>query len=242
MKSSDLNALIKSKPHWRVNVRPERFDADLITTREQCAALIRKCKLSLRGWDYPYLHGDQFEFGQTWVAGKFDGESRAEYWRMYQSGQFIHLFVVQEASDDRLIEKLRELTRAHLGYIDGIDWTSVPGFIHVVNVIHRVTEILEFSSRLCQAGIVQGRMSVSIEIRGIDGFVLTTDFNRAWSHYHAATQDSLSRTWSGESQVLVAESRQIALGICQWFFESFGWTDASPDVIRSDQQRLLGKL
>jgi hypothetical protein len=76
-------------------------------------------------------------------------------------------------------------------------------------------------------------------MRGIKGFVLTTDWNRAWHSYYAPTQDELDRSMTLDADVLIAEAGEQALRMAVWFFERFGWNEAPLEIFKADQQQFL---
>jgi hypothetical protein len=224
-------------PHWRVNFRPDDYNEELIPTLKKCYEIIEKNKLSLRGWDYPHLSNFNTErgTGNSWVASWYDFMHHLEYWRLYQSGQFLHLFSVGEATR----VEWREQLRSQMGNfaLQDIDWEKVPGFISILNFIYRMTEIFEFASRLCQAEVYKGLITIDIKLKGIKGFVLSAEW--IWRNYYAATENEIGSSWSYESDILVAESADQALKAIAWFFERFNWLSPPIDVFRQDQDNFL---
>jgi hypothetical protein len=76
-----------------------------------------------------------------------------EYWRLYQSGPFLNLFSVREAAEPEWRKKMESDMRSHLSYMDEVEWNEIPGFISIINFNYQITEIYEFSARLCEAKI-----------------------------------------------------------------------------------------
>lgn len=228
-------------PHWRVTFRPSDYNEHLIPTLGHCFEVIEKNKLSLRGWDYPHLSRRDTERGQgnNWVASWSDFMNHYEYWRFYQSGQFIHLFGVREATEAEWRKKLESELSSHLSNRNSIDWKSVPGFISIINFIYSVTEIFEFAARLCQSQVYTGSIIITIELKGIKGFVLTAPWERAWHNYYAASEDVLKNSNTYESDQLIATSKEAALKTIIWFFERFGWLNPSENIIAQDQEKLI---
>jgi len=130
----------------------------------------------------------------------------------------------------------------HLRGMHDIDFEKIPGYVSIGNFIYTITEIFEFATRLAQKGIYTGEVSISIKLRGIKGFVLTTDRNRAWWGYYASSEDILGHNWEIPSVELVADSSKKALKAISWFFERFGWLDQAGDAIREDQEKFLKKV
>jgi hypothetical protein len=230
-------------PVRRVSLRPGPYEPELIPSLSKCFEIIEQTKVRLRGWDYPHLSSRANQQGQglNWVASWSDFRGHNEYWRLYQSGQFLHLFSVREATEQAWRIKLEETTKVHLSHLN-INWPKVPGFISILNFLYTVTEIFEFTTRLCQRGLYRGPTSISIELKYIRGFVLTVDPERAWSSYHAASEEVLGKTWTFQSDALIAESSRCSLDAVVWFFERFGWLNPPVDVLRKDQEQFLKGL
>jgi hypothetical protein len=241
LSGTKLPMLVQEAPHWRVNFRPNEYQEHLIPALGKCLEVIEKTKLSLRGWDYPHLSNRPTElgYGENWIASWSDFMGHREYWRFYQSGQFLHLFSVREVTAPGWRQKLEAEMKSHLFYMDYIDWGKVPGFIALINLLYSMTEIFEFGARLSQSGIYSGLISIRVEIKRIKGFVLSADWDRSWHNYYAASEDNLGHTWTIESSDLVANSAEYSLNAAVWFFERFGWLSPSLEVLRRDQENFL---
>jgi hypothetical protein len=101
-----------------------------------------------------------------------------------------------------------------------------------------VTEYFEFAARICQAGVYRGGLDVSLELTGIKGFVLTTDWERAWSEYRPATDDRLRKSWRLSSEMLVAGSAEHSMK-AMWLCQCFGWMSPNVEGIKRDQEKLM---
>lgn len=227
---------IKSGPHWRVEIRPEEYQRELVTDLDDCLKAVRMTKVRLRGWDYPHLPSDQGSFSfsgnsvNSWV--RFAGHK--EYWSFFQSGQFVHLFAVKEASTPNWDRQLR-LNHAEMVR----DRPEVPGFFDIGNFLWTVTEVFEFAARLCERAVYRDRLQISIAIRRIKGFALTTDPSRAWYAHYAASQVEICNTWHLRAVELVANRHEDALGATAWFFKRFGWLSPNVDSLRDEQAELF---
>jgi hypothetical protein len=240
----NLPVPVLEHPHWRVNMRPLPYEPERIASLSACFDLVQATKLSLRGWDYPHLsrRTNQRGTGNNWIAAWSDFMHHVEYWRLYQSAQFLHLFVVGEAVQPQWRAQLRDAAESHGSYID-LNWDKVPGYFSMLNFLYTVTEIFEFASRLAQRGVYTGELALTVELKNVKGFVLTPDMDRAWSGVRAATEATIGRTWQYESRDLVAASSEIAVQASAWFFERLGWLDPAVEVLRRDQEKFLaGRL
>jgi hypothetical protein len=241
MTDTALPVPVLQHPHWRVNVRPEHHNPELLPTLSACLETVRATKLSLRGWDFPHISNKpgQTTTGRNWVASFGEFMSHVEYWRFYQSGQFLYLGAVREALSKEWISQLRGAAQAHASWRTDVNWEQVPGFFSLLNFLYTVTEIFEFPARLAQRGIYAGQVSITIELKRVKGFVLTPEIDRAWSDVRATTEDTIGRTWTVDSRELLASSADISLAATAWFFERFNWLDPSVDVLKKDQQKFL---
>jgi hypothetical protein len=245
MTEFDLPVPVLSHPHWRVNFRPASYIPEHLPTLGSLFEIIEKTKIRLRGWDYPHLSRKpgQTGVGNNWVASWAHFLGNLEYWRFYQSGQFLHLFGVREALEAEWTQELKKHARSHLDYLESVNWDAVPGFISFESSVYRFTEIFEFAARLSQHGVYSGAVTIAIRVTGIKGYVLTPGWNRAWSEYRAPAVDTLENVWSVNSADLVGGSADHSLRAIVWFFERFGWLDPNITSIKADQEKFLrGRL
>lgn len=234
---------VLTHPHWRVNFRPESYQEQLIPSLKDCFEVVESSRVSLRGWDYPHLslRDNERGVGLNWAGSWVEFEGHIEFWRFYQSGQFIHLFSVREATECGWKEKLESETRWHLSYMKNMDWAKVPGYINIINFLYSITEIFEFMARLCQKGIYKGNVTVTIQLKGIRGFLLTVGLPRSWHGFYAAGDNILGRSWTLQSDLLVSDSANQSLDAAVWFYERFGWLDPSRDILKRDQAEFISK-
>jgi hypothetical protein len=238
---TDIPVPVKDYPYWTVLYRPETFNPELIPSLTDCVKLVEKARVQLRGWDFPHLSNRDTDrsHGSNWIGSWASFMGQVEYWRLYQSGQFVHLAAVSEAVQPKWQEQLKRDTMSHLRHRKEIDWTTVPGYVSLVNLVYTVTEYFEFAARICQAGVYRGGLDVTLELTRIKGFVLTTDWERSWSEYRPATDDRLRKTWRLSSEKLVAGSTEHSLKAIVWLCECFGWMSPNVEALKRDQEKLL---
>jgi len=236
---------VKDFPFWQLVVRPEAYVPDLIPSLSECLKLVEKARVRLRGWDFPHLSNKEMERtqGSHWVGSSVHVMGNIEYWRLFQSGQFIHFAALREASESGWRRKLHEQTMSHLRHYQDINWDSIPGYVCLTNLVYTVTEHFEFAARVCQAGVYQGNLDVTLELRRAKGYLLTTDWDRCWQQYYAASDNHLSKTWHVSTEKLIADSSEHSMKAITWLCECFGWMSPNLETLRSDQQKLLsGRL
>ncbi|HEY1269787.1 MAG TPA: hypothetical protein VGH16_21185 [Candidatus Binatia bacterium] len=239
----ELPVPVLALPHWRVNIRPTTYRENLIPSLSKCFEVVEQTKVRLRGWDYPHLSSRSTQRGQgaNWIASWSNAFGHNEYWRFYQSGQFLHLFSVREHSETDFHAHLEKVSRTH-HYLQEPNWPSVKGYISLLNFVYTVTEIFEFGARLSEKDIYQGDIEFRIDLRDIAGFLLTVEANRAWHSCYQSSEDHLGNTWMIRSDVLIAESAKKSLDAIVWFFERFGWMNPPIEALRSDQEQLIKGL
>lgn len=240
----DLPVPVKQFPYWQVLFRPDVYDPDLISSHSECKKLVEKARVQFRGWDFPHLaastegsHG--LHQGSHWIGSWANFMGSIEYWRLFQSGQFVHFAALREASERQWKDKLEEITMSHLHHRQDINWSEIPGYISLVNLVYTVTEHFEFAARICQAGTYRDTLHIHLSLSGVKGYVLTTDWNRAWSQYCQASESDFAKLWSISSESLISGSLDHSLAAIVWLCECLGWSSPNEDSIRIDQQKLM---
>lgn len=234
-----LPVAVLEHPHWRVNYRPSSYVADRLPTLSECFAVIQKTRVALRGWDFPHVSSRQSEHdrGDSWIAGWNDFRGHIEYWRFYQSAQFLYLGTVREITEAAWTPKLREAMRFHAD--SNVDIDAVPGFLSLTNSIYNITEYFEFAARLAQSQTYVDPVTISISLNGVAGFMLAADENKMWSSDFVARRGDLKYETTLAPAELVASAAEHAVTCTVWLFERFGWLNPNVDAIRTDQQKLL---
>ena len=233
-----LPVSVREVPHWRVTYRPSTYDEQRIPRLSECLEIVSKHRVRLRGWDFPSIppQNDEMEYGSRWIAAWSDFMGHLEYWRFYQSTQFLYLGSVREVTEKEWTEKLRNTQR----FSNQRDFmTSAPGFLSITNFIYNLTEIFEFAARLAQAGVYSEPLEIAIRISGIKGFILAAGPGEYWPDAYSASEPELTYQQTLTPADLVASAADVAINCTVWFFERFGWLNPHVSVIRTTQQRLL---
>lgn len=241
MTEAQLPVPVQDHPHWRVNLRPAIYTPELIPSLAGCYATIEKTRLRLGGWEFPYLspHRNQRQQGTNWIASWIDFAGHMEYWRFYQSGQFLHLSAVRECIDSRWGKELKDAMRRNLSHLTTFDWSKVNGYVDIQNLNCTISEIFEFAARLSQHGIYEGTVTIEVELRKSRGLLLAAGPGRLWNIDCIAKEENLGRAWEVGSDDLVASGAGHALEATRWFLERFGWIPPNMDPLKKDQERFL---
>ena len=114
---------IKSRGYWRINFEP-LVDAKKFKRLAECREAVEKASISFRGWDYPHIprrmdDDDNVAAGDNYYEGWTNWWNHIEFWRMYQSGQFLNYFAVHEDWLTEVFQFLSRLTAAGV-YDEGV--------------------------------------------------------------------------------------------------------------------------
>lgn len=233
---------VRSGPHWRLQIRPDSHDAQLIESRKRCREIIESAKVGLKGWDFPFVSRSEAHWGRgdNYIESWMEGWGK-EYWRFHQSGQFLYLSTLREYSDSSWRKEIEEQAKQGIHQVsEPVDWDSVPGFVEIVNLVYRVTEYFEFAARLVQQGLYREPITIKIGLHCIKDFVLGThDPRRFWPSYFAASVEKLEREWPVAPEALINDSSEAAREAIVWLFEGFGWDDPNIEQIKKDQHAFL---
>lgn len=235
MKGEEILANLKVRPHWHVVIRPTEHQAERIPALSECWGLIDTSAVLLRGWDYPHVSPriEERGKGNDWIASWSDFQRHLEYWRLYQSGQFVHLFAFSEDTDEGADRR----ARSDIDFPDGF---QPSGYLSIVNVVYTITEIFEFAARLAQKGFPGQSVSVEIEMRNVkDRVLFAREITRGWWGFFAAEQETIGKKWEVPVEVLMSDSAGLARSAVRWFFERFGWMDPPDQLVIGDQRKLL---
>lgn len=229
---------VLENPHWRVNFQPRTYEKTRLSL-DACLDIVQKNRVRLRGWDFPHVgrRNEQLIFGENWVGTWSDAFEHLEYWRFYQSAQFLYLGSIREVTEKDWNKVIRKSMRFHAD--DNVDIDKVPGFVSLTEVIYNTTEIFEFAARLAQAGVYTEPVHVSIRLNGVRDFMLAADENRGWTSDYVTQLDKISFEETLDQTELVASAAERAFACSVFIFERFGWFKPNLDAIRSEQQKLL---
>src|SRR5258708_1854131 len=79
---------IKSRGHMIVVLRPTQFVTDRVPNILDLQRILTNAAVSLRGWNFP--HVGQPSVMTDFIEDSVEFADIREYWRFYQSGQFVH--------------------------------------------------------------------------------------------------------------------------------------------------------
>ena len=227
---------IKQRGHWYIRFRGEQYNPQRLSTEVQCDELLRRLVVRLRGWNYPHYPREGAIYGPNYCEGTVDWEGHTEFWRFYQSGQFVHYLALRE---DWIAEDTWFMRDPRFAAIQ-------PGSaLFVINTIYTLTEVYEFLKRLTSHDVYGDAVTVSLELSPIDNrhLRLLDDFHRAplMGDYESRVPKFDWQKTYRRDEVLETSS-ELALDVIQKLFLLFQWGRQPVDTFRGDQQALLKKL
>ena len=223
---SELLEKIRESGHWRVVIRPACFEEDRISSISELYPLLERTTVRLRGRAFPIVRDEQPTFFEGHIGYEED-EKFAEFWRFYQSGQFIqYTGFIEDRLDSSRIESLPS------------DWK--PGlFLDPVQVLFRSTEIFEFATRLSFTAAANHQTHMELSVNGIKGRSLKSASGKLVALPGNCCQDeNFSVAYDFSNIQLVANNRDLALQAAHEVFSCFGWKP-STSLLRDFQADLI---
>lgn len=229
---------IKETGYWRVLIRPTIFDKEKIGSLGECKEIISQSIVRLRGWDFPHLNRNETSNGIDWIQSGSNFEEIKEYWRFYQSGQFIYYSAIRE---DYLKKEIVQKAGDPINYYH--DKSKLPSrFMSIVNTIYRVTEIFEFASRLVEKGILEPSFEISITLKGMkDRLLFFWEWGRHLSRPYISQLEEFEYLKEYDSNDFLANRHKYAEECIAWIFVRFNWDNPPRGVIQEIQKKFLEK-
>lgn len=238
MSREELIKKIKSRGYWKVQFQPFKFKKNAVE-RKKLLEIVGKSTVKLRGWDYPHFsHWDdpsnrQAVLGANFIEGGSDWDVQIEFWRMYESCQFVHLFAMDE---DWWQES---------GFYSDSRYKGIkPGEVfNIISGLYTIFEIFEFAHRLAKSGVFGEGVTICISLNNTQGRKLKImDFMRGplFGDYKSHEKNiTFKKEFSIEE--LINEHKKLSIDTAIWIFESFNWLDSPREVFEKDQKNLYDR-
>lgn len=236
MSNEELLSEIKSRGYWRIEMHSTEYQDKRLPTRRAMQDLLNNATVSLRGWPHPYFRIENITYNGKWLEGQVSARwGNKEYWRLYESGQWIHYLGLSGAW-----VPLEELFKGRSPLP-----TQHPGYLHVRgDVLFTLTEILRFAVGLAQGGVLDPTAFLSIQLHNTHDYVLVEDFEQLWFLAHQYVNLSnmpIEQQRSISVGQLSAVADQIALETAIKVFEVFGWVPSENAIrwLAEEQKKLV---
>jgi|YelNatPaOPRAMG01_1025707.scaffolds.fasta_scaffold80303_2 hypothetical protein len=223
---------IKSRGYWEVIIRPNQFKENRINDISTCLKIMESNAVKFRGWDYPHIdHNPPPYIGIDYVESTVDWGMYKEFWRFYQSGQFVHYFGCHE---DWFEEQVTIFGRS--------EYSKIKPFtiLEVIMTLYTMTEVYEFASRLAKQNIFNGTLSISTNLHGMNNRALTFfEIGRSLVRGYICRIDEIPRKQEISVETLLDKKREIALDETIEILKRFNWMSASKEILKEDQRKLI---
>ncbi len=153
---SALLKKIKSRGYWEIRFTPTVVESSL--TLRQCLEIVERCQVKA-DWSFPWIPRRKDEKEKVYPSDRcYESESewgaRKEFWRMYQSQQFI---MYSALIDDWYEEDgyRRELAQKY---------PSGQFVSYFSSIIHLITQCVSFAERLAREGLYKEGVKISLTL------------------------------------------------------------------------------
>lgn len=228
MTPGEVLDLVRSRGHWRVNIKPSAFDDSRIPRVSDLIEGVSSARVDLRGWPYPYF--DQSEppaILTDHIQQVVSWGTHHELWRFYQSGQFIHLLAMREDWWDPTAGE------PNIG----------PGStLSLQGTLFTLTEVFLFAARLAEMFALGPEVTISYKLVELGGRQLQTfapnrlplgPYRRTAAELHEFGQDVTRPT-----EFLIANAAELAIDETIKVYERFTWVPARENVAEDQRQFL----
>lgn len=226
---------IKAHGYWKVHVYPNSINFIPIEPINKGKEIIRSASVQFRGWDYPHFPTQISDYQNIYVANDkleawVDYNQHKEIWRLYNTGQFFHLFSLWEdwLKESGASPKLKEIPP---GTILEMTWT-----------IHSITEVYAFIRNLVQSGLYESEIVVEITLVGSKGrklFILDPGRMPLIREYKAMMSIITFPKKVYKIKNLETNYLDFAFEQIVYMFNQFNLDNPPLQVIKEDQKKLI---
>lgn len=236
MSEQALISKLKQRGYWKVSITPSEYLDNRFNFTE-LKSIVEMCAVSLRGWDYPHLDRQNTFNRSGYLESYCEFDYLIEYWRLYRSGKFIHLFGMRE-------DGLRESPVSDRFRLYGGTSATLPSGLRglgVISTVYSLTEIFEFGIRLAKHGVLKTGCSISLDLFGLQNrMIFFEEPSRDLRRPYISRDDhiKLDTSFSSADQ-LIENGHETAL---KWFIEVaqlFQWDTPPESIFAEDQKKFL---
>jgi hypothetical protein len=209
---------IHKNGYWRVVIAPTRYERRRIPSLQRCRDIVEASAVHLRGWDYPHVNQGNLRNRESWVESWVDWQyGHLEYWRFYQSGQFVHHFAMREDYEESSSQ------------LRGLDF---------LNTLFSMTEIFEFAARLAAKDVLKPGATMAITLHGTnDRRVISWDRGR-YVRDSAAIDPEIKFEEEFSAQMLLINASHLAVDATEYVLDRFNST-ISAGLLLEEQSKFL---
>jgi hypothetical protein len=182
------------------------YQAKRLSTRASLEALVSNASISLRGWPHPFYQAGKTAYpGGQWLEGNVAWDNNREYWRLYESGQWLHFARLYGAGAAReeVFKGRSPLPPQHAEYV------------HVRDLLFTLTEMFHFAVGLAQGGVLDPTAFLSVLLHNTKDYMLYESSDRFFTHRYVNQIDTpILFEQSLPANELSASADKMALAGC----------------------------
>jgi hypothetical protein len=230
---------IHSRGYWKVVIRPITFEEKRVQHKSALSHILRKTSVSIKGWSFPHVDDfREFDEGPDWIGQEIEWKPILEFWRFYQSGQFVYY--------SRMAEDWRYSSSQCLPH----EGSSRNANLDMTEMVTRFTEIFEFAARLSFSEVGDTGTHLEIALANFRDYVIDTP-SHLGGVYRKLQAHAPEMTYRKDlsSAELVTDKGDLALNAALEFFQCFKWDpglellrDIQEGILSRDQPLLLGRF
>lgn len=222
---------IKTRGYWRVNIRPLEYEKEKIDSLASLKKIISDCEVSYRGWPYPFIK--EKSSANDFIYGGIDWQNHIEYWRFYQSLQFLHLFVMREDWEEEMKGIFGEKNKSPREPNTGLN---------VFSTIFTIAEIFEFTNRLLKKAPIENGIEINIKLTGTkDRKLFCYGNNMNIGGNYVSTLEEIEYKNNFSLKDFLINNTEIALNCCFYFFERFNFDRIPKVLLRTEMYKYVSK-
>ena len=221
---------IRSRGYWKVVIRPSTFKDKRVQDRSTLEHILRKTSVSIKGWSFPNVDDfREFDEGPDWIGQEIEWKPILEFWRFYQSGQFVYY---SRMAEDWRYSSSQCLTHEGRSRNANLDMTEM---------VTRFTEIFEFAARLSFSEVGDTGTHLEVTLANFGDYLIRTP-SAPGVPYRICQANKPEMTYRNDlsSAELVTDKGDLALKAALEFFQRFKW-DPGIELLRDIQAGILSR-
>ncbi|MGE3062904.1 MAG: hypothetical protein AB7T10_04655 [bacterium] len=226
---------IKKGPYWQFRFYPAEIknsEKNVIPSLKELNELIETSQVRLRGWYFPHINHEKFKPKENYYEIDTKYLETKEFWRFYQSGQFIMFTSIYE---DVLVKQKR------IPYWPPFNSNNPKGYVEFLISIYLITEFYLFTKRILDKVPQIQELNIELSINNIEGYELFSgEFKRElFNSYTSSSQIIRIPLKTLKRETLISSYSKIALDDVKYIFERFNWLEQPTLVFEEEQAKLL---
>jgi hypothetical protein len=224
-----------AKGHYLVSIRPTIYNSHAIEPISLILDLANRFQVRYFGWKFPFIVRNEEAVEQRCAGIPRRPKGWEEFWRMYQSGQFLCAIAYREdAADREPLEYLDVWARRRVAA------SNVSGVINIHTLIRIVKQAYEFAAGLATPLAWDSTVEVTVTLTNTaDRVIVSTDPARPARVFWQATAPQIKSRRIVEAKDLLAKAGSLAAAAATEILERFAKTEIHSLDVAAIQQGLF---